>query len=55
MNNSVEDLLHCHHQIQDDITHELWLLKSQRDHANDSLINDIPTCDGNSSSILTGI
>ena len=47
MNNLLINMLHCQQQIQNDTTHVLLALhQSQRDNANNLLINDIPTFDG---------
>ena len=44
MNNSLIDMLHCQEQAQNDMTCILKVMhQSQRDHTNDSLIDDIPT------------
>ena len=43
---SLPDLLHCKQQTQTDMTLALQAIEqSQRDHANDSLIDDICTFD----------
>ena len=47
MNNSLIDLLYCQQQTQNDTTPALQVIyQPQRDHANDSLIDDIPDFDG---------
>ena len=47
VNNYLVYSLHCQQQTQYDRTCALQVIQqSQRDHANDSLINDIPSFDG---------
>ena len=44
MNNSLVDLFHCQQKVQNDTIHTLQAIQqSQRNNANDSLIDDIPT------------
>ena len=47
MNNSLIDLLQHQQRMQNDTTHALQIIhQSQWDHANDSLIDNIPIFDG---------
>ena len=47
MNNSLMDLVHCQQQTQNDTIRVLQAIQqSQRDHAYDSLTDDIPSFDG---------
>ena len=47
MNNSLVKLLHGQQQTQNDTTWPLQAVEqSKKDHANDSLIDDIPNFDG---------
>ena len=47
MNNLLIGLLHCHQRAQNDTSYLLQVIhQSQRDHADDSLINNIPIFDG---------
>ena len=45
--NLLLDLLYCQQQAQNDMAYRVQVIhQSQRDHTNDSLIDDTPTCDG---------
>ena len=47
MNNLLIVLLHCQLRMQNDTMHALQVIhQSQKDHANDSLTDDIPIFDG---------
>ena len=47
INNSLIDLLQCHQRVHNNTTSVLQVIhQSHQDHANDSLIDDIPTFDG---------
>ena len=49
MNSSLVDFLHCQQQTQNHTTGAIQAIQQpERDHANDSFIDDTPTFDGKS-------